>query len=865
MEERLKKHIDALKNDEDIDKQPRLSIGIFGSPGSGKSSLLKTFVQRVREGKVDGLSGKVYSLPVIQPKLVAKDDHFLYTFLATALKVDRDKHEKGGDPYRNSPILSKLQQSFQEVSGYLQVINEVENPQEDDPLGRSLERLERHESGLLLINKMSDFINELAKLFEGSDQPAVVLLPVDDADMSRDVLVSALDTCDRFLRHPRLIPVFTFTGRLTKELLLVQYEEKLNLSGESDSTEKLKEASTSLLVSENLVIQYLTRLFPVRNRIRMGPASARVLGAKYSTSGNKEGQEVLVLLEAVSRLLFGHAPVPIVPAIRPPLRMVTLRRQIQIVDAMQAAGIERFMKNVEKKQKEEDPDKNESVEKAPILWGQTFDLATWSLLNAHRDVLKEIKINLDDLYSWTPKGLRQVVLDCILHLEREKRRRLIKHWRYHTEDRRSQVISLLAANVFRPRMKKEEPTGDDRSETIRAWEAKEKNEKMTEKDTRFFSIRKGITWFLDLCTGFYLPQILAWNRSDKIYGEELKINRISGIGWDLMSGPIHAIREALKDKKIFSSGMLFLDPEKFAQAIHKDNNKIDTKTKLLIHTWCFYGFEEGKPWAAISLWRGLGLLGQLLKTDLYQEEIEKDKRFPHFENLLRKHFDSAMVLGNLPKGQIKKNENAEQDPNDPRQIIFTKWDEYEDVKDSISDLAKVDLKKRWFDELNKLEERGQGWIYPMDTLREDNVEFSPPTGPGGNKFTPDDKKFHPYIEIWKWEACFTRRLHGENLIGIFFKDLENSYFEKQLSNWTAKDIFDRWLIVLEDYWKDCGAKINLKVDKDGDVKKEIKESIIKNLLKSCPILNDFRESKRTEIPVESLHKFSVFCDSNSEV
>ncbi len=32
-------------------------------------------------------------------------------------------------------------------------------------------------------------------------------------------------------------------------------------------------------------------------------------------------------------------------------------------------------------------------------WSQTFDLAVWTMLNNHRDILKEIKMNLDDLYG----------------------------------------------------------------------------------------------------------------------------------------------------------------------------------------------------------------------------------------------------------------------------------------------------------------------------------------------------------------------------------------------------------------------------------------------------------------------------------
>ncbi|UCH94494.1 MAG: hypothetical protein JSV88_30080, partial [Candidatus Aminicenantes bacterium] len=165
--EKHSKTLGKLPDSTEIGQMPLLSIGIFGSPGSGKSSLLRTLVSQYHyEGKESGSKDQqknsdIYSLPVIKPNLVAKDDHFLYAFLAAALKVDRDINKEKTSDYQGSPILSPLQQAFQEVSEYLQVINEVEKTLENDPLGMSLERLERHESGLVLIERMKSFINKL--------------------------------------------------------------------------------------------------------------------------------------------------------------------------------------------------------------------------------------------------------------------------------------------------------------------------------------------------------------------------------------------------------------------------------------------------------------------------------------------------------------------------------------------------------------------------------------------------------------------------------------------------------------------------------------------------------------------------------
>ena len=92
----------------------------------------------------------------------------------------------------------------------------------------------------------------------------------------------------------------------------------------------------------------------------------------------------------------------------------------------------------------------------------------------------------------------------------------------------------------------------------------------------------------------------------------METSRVTGIGWGLLSGPIHAVHEALKKKKVFSTGMLFLDPKNFGTSL-TDNNK-NKYFRFFIHIWCFYGFHDEWPWAAISLWRGLGLMGKIIEV-----------------------------------------------------------------------------------------------------------------------------------------------------------------------------------------------------------------------------------------------------------
>ncbi|MCK4760614.1 MAG: hypothetical protein KAW12_00345 [Candidatus Aminicenantes bacterium] len=799
IEERLAAHIESLeeyKDEKDVRKKPLLSIAILGYPGSGKTSMLHTLVDLVnREKPGKKLLDNVYSLPMIKPNLVAEGDHFLYAFLAEALRADRKQHQNEEDRDNDRQFISRVQHKFQEVSEYLQVLNKTGQKHEGDPLGVSLERLDRHESGLMLIEKMAGFIDELAISLGGIAQSSIVLLPVDDADMSKEVLDSALDTCWRFIKHPRLVPIFTFSGRLAEELLRVKYDEKLN-SG--SSLEELKETSTSMLVTENMAIQHLGKLFPVRNRIKMGLASARVQVAKYKPlKKESEKKDVSELLKTASELLFGHAHVPIVHSIRPPLRVVTLRRQIQIIDAIQGTGIEYFMQETETDKKK---GKKEQESKS---WAEIFDLAAWSLLNAHRDVLKEIDLNLDDLYGWTPKGLRQVVLDSILSQSLDDRGKLLKHWRYRTEDRRSQIISLLAVNVFRPRMD-EEPTGDDSIDVIKRWweEYPKNKDEGSGKDRRSFSILAGTQWFLNLCVGCYLPQVLAWKRLSKTgeTGDKEKSNRVTGIGWDSLSGPTHAVREAIHNKKVFSSGILFLEPEEFNTQL---NDYTANKNKRFIfHVWCSYGFHDGWPWAAISLWRGLGLIAKVIEfyeahreyafDDDKNKNKKKNELIDGISKIIRKHFRMALVSSNLPTGE--KIERFDE-------FNFADWEYKEENKyDPDSMENKIPL-----------------FAAAIISWLEKNCS-DPKKDNNGNERWPEESRISP-MENDDWESSFIRRLHGENLMSIFWQDLDNAYYKKKLKEWTAGLILYRWKKLLSKYWKGCDQ--------------------VKDLLESCPIWPDF--------------------------
>lgn len=792
----LQKHADSLESSEADDrKKPVLSISVFGTYGSGKTSLLKTLVEQINERNQkripERLRDKLYALPVIEPNIQAKDEHFLYTFLATALEEDVEQRRKKEQEKRSSTAsraLTPVQQAFQDVSEYLQVIDEVERPTEYDPLGFSLERLERHTSGLLLRKKLGDFIDRLADDLAGNrSRSSLVLLPVDDPDMSLESLVATLDTYRQYLQHPRLVPVFTFTGRLPEELLRVHFARNLLIAERQKLFAELSEPSSSLDMTEHLAVQSMVKLFPIRNRIRLGPAPARVQGASFEAQGHGTGEEQPVwnLLETASNLLFGYPEWPIAPRVRLALRPSTLRRQLQVLDAMYDSGIS---------------DLQEEASRKGRLWVELFDKAAWALVNVHRDVLRELRLQMEDLQSLTPRNLSREVLKAILSQDLETRRELLQRWRFQVEDRRGQVLSLLALNAFRPFMRGDEPSGDDPDAVL----AESVRKTASDGSGPFeFSALKGFLWFLDLWTGFYLPQILARNRPNDIAQKNSDLGSVHGIGWNLRSGPRHAIREVLGNRDISATGMMLLLPKEFSDALVKQESPEDPgykKALLAVRLWCFFGYKEGHPWAAVSFWRGLGLIGQLLEDHARKkmaEESEEDHKL-RIRSILTKHCETSREPGAFQEG---------------RKTSFTGWSFTEErSKEALDGLTKAI----------------HSWLTRLTKAR--IILESPPPKEG--------KKGAEKSEAEWWaensEKSFIRRLHGEYLLGELWPELGGAYFEGPAEDaegaLNAWDALGRWTSVLFHYFNGPQG-----------IEGESNEFPFRKILFNCPLLTPFFE------------------------
>ncbi|MEL7060427.1 MAG: hypothetical protein AAGN46_10415 [Acidobacteriota bacterium] len=821
-----------VHDDTEQKKDRRLlhSVAIFGSFGSGKSSLLRTLCQRYRETKNDEgrafekgetrpTLSEVVPLDLIQPTLFSDHDNFLYAFFANALEADARRRKELNPDDLQTQILSPVEQAFHEASEYLQVVNPQTSRHGADALGMSLEQLERHTSSLRLKQKVDHFLDRLVGSLAGPGPDALLLLPVDDADMSFKGLLQVLEMYHRYLLHPQLVPVFTFSSRLAEEMLIGHFEDQI---AQARDSHVLGEAATDLSLPESLALQFLSKLFPVRNRIRMGSAPARVQQAVVRINSaeflprERPTFDVRELLEISSALLFGTAEWPQVERIRQPLRPSTLRRQIQILDALVAANAHQYVTALPGGPRGEGtdrcpgsnaygipqrPEANDSA-RSPKAWSAVFDQVAWSMLSAHRDVLKEMDLHLEDLYSWSRSNLRAVVLDGILSQRLESRRRFLQRWRTRTDDRRGFILSLLAANAFRPSMHENEGERHGHPHSV--------------------STRKMLIWFVDLWMGFYLPQTLARHRKNAQNNTDPDVPVVRAEGWTLRASATQAMREILSNEQIFTPGTLLVDVEATARILNPEE-PTSGWNQLLLEIWGNAGYEHGVPWAAVSLWRGLTLAARLLENDVrvlreiegepkaqekdasgersaaakewIREETER-RRKKYIEETLRKQLDDFLIQGTVRRQATK--------PPDAYMNAAKLRRERPSLGDGSPEALLVEQIMGWVD------------LFHPTAFRIEPLQFERGAG--------EDR----------WKECVLRKLHANDLLGVYWSRLQTDFFRQPAKCWTGADLLAGSLgvtlryLAVETYESDR--------QKISQGKSAFQRSLLVQLLGTCPFI-----------------------------
>jgi len=240
------------------------SIIVFtGDRGSGKSTVMRTFIKKIKKIQNDKAGGKnegekdesVHVLPVIDPTLFAGDERLvgaIVSHIFNRVKEATENHKKHFEPKKTREVY----ESCDDVHAALRVVytgvkEAVKN--ETD----SLESLDKLTSSTLLQSKLRGLFKAFAKW--GGHK--TLIIPIDDVDMKVSGNYDMLEEIRSYLFSPHVLVV-----------MAVKFEQ-LTDSIEQYFTKQLKglpSASNALDAQPaEMASKYLLKLIPASRRVAL--------------------------------------------------------------------------------------------------------------------------------------------------------------------------------------------------------------------------------------------------------------------------------------------------------------------------------------------------------------------------------------------------------------------------------------------------------------------------------------------------------------------------------------------------------------------------------------------------------------------
>lgn len=214
------------------------------------------------------------------------------------------------------------------------------------------------------------------------------------------------------------------------------------------------------------------------------------------------------------------------------------------------------------------------------------------------------------------------------------------------------------------------------------------------------------------------------------------------------------------------------------------------------------------------------------KKKKISEELKKQ-----IEKILKNHIETSQVIVNSPKMKsLSTNDNTDNKDKNIEKLESLCLNN--GISDDILEDIAVWLTKITLIEKNaKLVVKRNLWlqVYPLGK---------------GDVLPGNDEA--------RWDACFIRRLHGDNILSDFWRKLENVYFKKAFPGGDGdretitvttdigadvKNIIDEWGNVVKNYWDYTPGK--------DDRQKIVYSSPIQEILLECPFFRDVIDSEVT--------------------
>lgn len=427
--ESVYEHIEVFRRnisvEEEYGKQEQKTnnIGIMGRRGAGKTSILKTFYQKLVDGNKDREEKDVI-LPIIVPENMSSGVTLMDVVLGMLKPVAEERDGKSREwksedcIYRGRSALEKTYNELVKKYCYIKkdyrdiLIQEFTTEQVYVDKTKEV-----FNSDTEFLKQLHLFINELFHKEKGTATDAMIFLFIDDIDLSTTRCIDVAKTLLSYLSHPRIVTFIsgdmeTFEESLTLDFLRQEQALDAEVFGKTFYRTMEGHAKSSLLERKKLLAyEYLKKIIPpaYRKMIKYWPLEERGTYAVEEQGHPRETFAQLLVKALGERLekayfVYGEEDLGYLN-VTYHLFDDTSRGLNNVYNALQELSAE-----LEENKKPEEGKKDEESRKRLVLWRLVETIIDSKPFYAkHQEQLKtqvliftqaQAKVNFESAYNW---------------------------------------------------------------------------------------------------------------------------------------------------------------------------------------------------------------------------------------------------------------------------------------------------------------------------------------------------------------------------------------------------------------------------------------------------------------------------------
>jgi hypothetical protein len=252
-----------IANDSISEARSHDAILLDGERGSGKTSILINFPNYIASAPSHAqLSNKVLFLEPVDPTLLNDNEDFLNIVV--------------GQINRNSKVTNALENGRADRSdSYYKTLEDLANALESEQTVHNrvgLDRLLSYQGSLEITKLTHAYFREVLEL----TGTRLILLPIDDVDMSLCHGHKVLEVVRKYLCSPYVMPLVSGNLDLYNELIVNHFISQLVVTKREDSDRIAQDKKCKILANE-----YLRKVFPVHNRQTVPTVEGYLEGHTY--------------------------------------------------------------------------------------------------------------------------------------------------------------------------------------------------------------------------------------------------------------------------------------------------------------------------------------------------------------------------------------------------------------------------------------------------------------------------------------------------------------------------------------------------------------------------------------------------------